>query len=214
MELAGIVWRAPMTVGTNAMLAATCFCCSARLSGATNLRTRMWGWFFLSLGVAAMTGVAKHGLSAYAGSAWFNWVLLVCNLSAGASTYYAQRVTLESGLFGAKGRRRLLALVRLQMLAFALQVLYTPTFGVVMMQTGLGLSGVLIAEWAAFNRGFVKRGWTVTGLAITMVPGVICLFRWPSWPFFDHVDLAHVVLLASSVLLYLGARAGEPAEVL
>ncbi len=172
----------------------------------------MWRWFFLTLGVAAMAGVAKHGLSAYASSPWFQWVLLVCNLSAGASTYYAQRVTLESGLFGANGRRRLLALVRLQMLAFALQVLSRPTFGVVMIQTVFGLSGVLIAEWAAFNRGLVKRAWTVAGLTITIVSGVVYLLHWPAWPFFNHIDLAHVVLLASSGLLYLGARAGDPVD--
>src|SRR5688572_3119074 len=103
-----------MTVATNVVLAVTCFLCAARLSAARDTRTGMWRNFFMSLGVAASAGVFKHGLAEYASTTWHQAVTLLSNLSAGLGTYYAQRATLETALFGARSRRVLLTLVRLQ----------------------------------------------------------------------------------------------------
>ena len=204
-----------MTAATNLVLAATCFVCVARLSVARDVRTRMWRHFLVCLGVAAFAGVFKHGLAEYASTTWHQAVTLISNLSAGAATYYAQRATLETSLFGPRSRRTLLTLVRLQFVVFALQVTLKPVFGVVLMHTGLGLVGVCAAEWTAYRRGMVTSGWQVIGIATALLPGVVYLLRWPSHVWFNHVDAAHVLLAVSCVLILRGARkATAPLEAL
>lgn len=194
-----------MTVATNVVLAATCFICAARLSAARDTRTRMWRNFFISLGVAASAGAFKHGLAEYSASLWHQAITLLSNLSAGAGTYYAQRATVETSLFGPRSRRVLLTLVRVQLAVFALQVTLKPVFGVVVMHTGLGLVGVCAAEWTAYRRGAVTSGWQLIGIATALLPGVVYLLRWPSLLWFNHVDAAHVLLAASCVLILRGA---------
>lgn len=207
--------RIEMRAATNVLLAATCFVCVARLSAARDVRTRMWRLFLVSLGVAALAGVVKHGLAEYASSTWHQAVTLLSNLGAGAATYYAQRATLETSLFGARSRRVLLTLVRLQFAVFALQVTLRPVFGVVLMHTGLGLAGVCAAEWAAYRRGLVRSGWQMAGIAAALLPGMVYILRWPSYLWFNHVDAAHVLLAASCVLILRGAQSAvSPTEAL
>lgn len=202
-----------MTAATNVVLATTCFACVLRLPAVTDSRANMWRRFLLSLGVAALTGVIKHGLSEYAASTWHQTATLISNLSAGAATYYAQRATLETALFGTRSRRVLLGLVRLQLAIFALQVTLKPEFGAVLMQSGLGLAGVCFAEWMAYRRRLVASGWHLAGLATALLPGVVYLLRWPSSGLFNHLDVAHVLLAASCVLIFRGAQtATSPAE--
>src|SRR5687768_4258425 len=213
-ELAGIVVRSPMAAATNFVLAVTCFACVARLSTARDVRSRMWRLFLVSLGLAALGGMVKHGLAEYAASTWHQAITLFCSLSAGASTYYAQRATLETSLFGTRSRNVLLTLVRLQLAVFALQVALKPGFGVVILHTGLGLAGVCAAEWTAYRRGLVTRGWHLAGIATAFLPGVVYLLRWPSYAWFNHVDAAHVLLAICSVLIVRGSQpVTSPAEV-
>ena len=214
-EVAGIVLRSPMAAATNVVLAAVCFASVARLRTARDVRTRMWRLFLVSLGMAALAGVVKHGLAEYAASSWHQAVTLLSNLSAGATVYYAQRATLETLLFGARSRQLLLTLVRLQLAVFALQAVLKPGFGVVMLHTGLGLAGVCAAEWAAYRRGLVTSGWHLAGVAMALLPGVVYLLRWPSYPWFNHVDTAHVLLAGSCVLILKGSQAvTSPTELI
>jgi hypothetical protein len=210
-ELAGLVLRSPMAAATNIVLAGTCFACVARLSTARDARTRMWQRFFVCLGVAALAGVVKHGLAEYAASTWHQTVTLLSNLSAGAATYYAQRATLETPLFGERSRQVLLTLVRLQLALFALQVGLKPGFGAVLLHSGLGLVGVCAAEWAAYRRGLVTTRWHLGGIATALLPGVVYILRWPSYPWLNHVDTAHLLLVASCVLLLRGSQAAPSA---
>lgn len=203
--------RGEMTAATNVVLAATCFVCVTRLPATRDVRARMWRHFLVSLGVAALAGAFKHGLAEYASTTWHQAVTLLSNLSAGTATYYAQRATLETSLFGTRSRRVLLTLVRLQLAVFAVQVTLKPVFGVVLMHTGLGLVGVCVAEWTAYRRGLVTSGWQMAGIATALLPGLVYILRWPSYLWFNHVDAAHVLLAASCVLILRGAKAATSA---
>jgi hypothetical protein len=154
-------------------------------------------------------------LAEYASTAWHQAITLLCHLSAGLATYYAQRATLETRLFRPRSRRVLLTLVRMQFLFFALQVFLEPAFAVVVMHTGLGLAGVCAAEWTAYRRGLVTSGWQLIGIATALLPGVVYILRWPSHAWFDHVDAAHLMLALSCVLILRGIRrAAAPLEAL
>lgn len=207
-ELAGVVWQSPVTAGTNLVLSGMCFGFYARLCRALDRRTVMWRRFLLALGVATLAGVPKHALKDYAAASGLSAVVLLSCMSVGIATYYAQRATLESGLFG-RDPRGLLALVRLQLVAFIPLMLYRRLFSVALLQMGLGLGGVLFVEVAAYLRGHVARAWTLAGIAVAILPGWVYLLRWPSSVWFDHNDLAHVLMAASLVLVYRGARAGS-----
>lgn len=213
-EVAGVVLRSPMTAGTNLALGVVCLGFYARLRLIRNERTRMWARFFMALSVATLAGVPKHGLAHYEGSWWLVLVTLTSSLSGGVSTYYAQRATLMSGLFTAQSHRGLLWLVRLQLIAFALQLFGTAGFLVVVVQSGLGLTGVLAAEVVARRRRFVQSWWMVGGIATAFLPGVAYLARWPSGLWFNHNDFAHVLMAASFTLIYIAARVEERSTVM
>lgn len=213
-EVAGLVLRSPVTAGTNLVLGVTCVGFYMRIRRAQDERTRMWRRFFLALAAATLAGVPKHGLGYYSGSTLLGLVTLLSSVSGGVSTYYAQRATLVSGLFTRQGHRGLLWLVRLQLVAFVVQMIGTQTFQVVVVQSGLGLIGVLAAEVAARRRGHVETWWMVAGMATALLPGLAYIARWPSSPWFNHNDFAHVLLAVSLTLIFFGARIEARSKVI
>ena len=74
------------------------------------------------------------------------------------------------------------------------------------------LLAVLVAESMAWRRDVRGHGWIAAGLAASMVPGATYLTGWPQWPGFNHVDLAHGLILVSLWAIGYGARVAATTE--
>ena len=93
IEIGGFVIRAPVTAGTNLVLAVQCVLYFRSLRAGPGARSRLWGGFFSMMAIATLAGVLKHGFQQQLSETGLLLVLWVSNLASGIATYYAQRAT-------------------------------------------------------------------------------------------------------------------------
>jgi hypothetical protein len=205
VQIGGIVIQHPVTAGTNALLAAQCAAYFSILRASQNIRARLWGRFFLMMSVATFAGVFKHGVRHLLGEEVLVVVLAASNLGGGVSTYFAQRATIVS-CASASCRAGWRRLVGAQLAAFLVaNVVLGPELILLILNSAVGLLPVIIHE--ALHARDVRGSHLVsTGLALSILTGVVYLAGLSAGAWFNHIDIAHSVMLVSFVLVYRGAR--------
>lgn len=204
-----LVITSPVTTVTNLVMAAACARLAAGIQGANEPLARRWRQFFMALALALVAGAPKHGFGYARASSWVIGATIVSGLLAGLAVYAAQRAALQSFAMHPSVERWIPRL-------FAGQLLGLATFGHTFMGAltfiGPGLLTVLVAESMAWRRDVRGHGWIATGLAASIVPGATYLAGWPQWPGFNHVDLAHGLILVSLCAIGYGARLAATPE--
>jgi hypothetical protein len=157
------------------------------------------------MSLATLAGVFKHGARHLLGEDALVAVLALSSLGGGVSTYFAQRATIESCAPPTRraGYRRLIGA---QLAVFAaVNVLLGPELILLILNTAIGLLPVIIHE--ALHRGDVRGAKLVAiGLSLSIFTGVVYLAGLSAGSWFNHIDIAHVVMLLSFALVYRGAR--------
>lgn len=208
IEIGGLEVRSPVTAFTNLLLSVQCAVYWRRLRGTGDRRARYWSHFFLSMAVATLAGVPKHGLEHMLSADLYAWVLWVSSLGSAASVYFAQRATLVSRA-GPESGRLPLALCRIEVAAFlAASLALGPEMWLVVVNTAVGLVPVIVVEARARGRGSVEAGWVVAGLATSLGTGAVYVVGVSLGPWFNHIDIAHVLMGVSFVLIVRGGREG------
>lgn len=209
IRIAGLTVLAPVTVVTNLALGVQCALYYRRLRTEPDDRGRFWGLFFLAMSVATLAGALKHGLPHATPSAGYELVLWACALGSAASVYCAQRATLASRPAGGRVWTALPALEACGFLAAGLAV--GPEMWLVVVNTAVGLVPVLAVESRAAWRGSRASAWVAAGLGVSTGSALAYVGHVSMGVWFNHVDLAHVLMGVSFLLLARGAS-GEAAD--
>jgi hypothetical protein len=181
-------------------------------SRARDGRAGSWSGFFFFTGIATLLGAAKHGIPHYLAPVPLDLTVLASGFGSGIGVFYAEVATLQAH-FGPGPLRRWLRRGALAQLAvFALVLALNRSFIVVTVNTALGLVPVMVAEYLAFRRGNRRAGWVAGGLAFSSVTALVYLLKLSVHPWFDHNDLAHVMMMASLLLIYRGVRVPREAH--
>lgn len=117
IEVGGLAIRAPVTAGTNLLLAIQCAAYYRWMRTGRTDRRGLWALFFLTMAVAQLGGVPKHGMRHLLGDDALLTLLWISNLASGASIYFAQRATITSHA-SARARPNLEHLSALQAVLF------------------------------------------------------------------------------------------------
>lgn len=206
IDVGGLIIRAPVTAGTNLLLAVQCSLYFRALRTAPSQRSRLWAGFFLAMAVATLAGVVKHGFRHELAPSSLLLVLWVSNLGAGLSTYFAQCATLDR-LARVKPLRKGDSIVRAQLLLFlAANVAFGPEILVLLANTAVGLLPVIGAEARAAHRGQADGAWIAAGLSLSIGTGVVYVAELSAGPWLNHVDIAHLLLGVSFWMMLRGAR--------
>ena len=198
----------PMTVLTNAILAAVAFVLGARLAYAAAAEGRTAGEFLalglLSTAFAAALGAAAHGIDPRVDRALrercWRGALYVTGL-AGASTiasvaYFAAR---------GPGRAAILAIAGIKLVVYLAVVVRRPAFRVTAMDYGSALAGVLVgAAYADARWGTPAGPWLISGIAVSLIGGLVQGRRLALHRHFNHNDFFHVIQIVAIYLFYRG----------
>ena len=208
IELGGVLIQAPVTSGTNLLLAVQCAVYSARLRTDAEPRPRLWAGFFAMMSLATLAGVLKHGLRDTLPDGAFLGVLWISSVTGGVSTYYAQLATIRSH---ARDATALLlsraALVQL-VVFLAASVGLGPEMTLLIADTAIGLLPVIWFE----ARGCPEGGWVAVGLAVSIGTAAVYIARLSVGPWLNHIDIAHALMGVSFLLIARGARAAAPRQ--
>lgn len=212
IEIGGVPIRAPVTAGTNAIIAAQCaaYFWHSRRTGTA--RAQMWGSFFLSMALATTAGVVKHGLPHLIPPGGFQAVLWISNIAGGFATWFAQRATIVSR--GPRvGRSRLCRLADAQLGAFvAANVVLGPDLLLLLLDMALGLLPVMVVEAVSFWRRTPGSGAVAGGLSISLLTGAVYLTEVSVGPWLSHIDIAHCMMMGSFFLIVRGTSDLEHAR--
>ena len=169
IEIGGLVIRAPVTAGTNLVLAVQCFIYFRSLRAGPGARSRLWGGFFSMMAIATLAGVLKHGFQHELSETGLLLVLWVTNVAGGIATYYAQSATAVTHA-PEHLRRRFDRVFQIQFLVFlGANVALGPEILLLVVNIAAGLLPVIVVEVMALRRGHPGSGWVVGGLSLSIL---------------------------------------------
>ena len=206
IEVAGLTIRAPVTAGTNLLLTGQCLLYYRSLRSSRAPAATLWGAFFLLMSFATLAGVVKHGFRHQLTENQLILVLWMSNLGSGVSTYFAQRATARIHA-GKRWGVAIERLVALQLLVFvSMNVVVGPEIMLVIANSALGLIPVIVVEETAARPGHTTGVWIARGLSLSMLTGAVYVVGFSFGPWFNHIDVAHVLMGGSFYLILRGVR--------
>lgn len=213
IEVSGVTIAAPVTAGTNLLLAVQCALCAHRLRGGGSTRRTWWGGFFAAMALATLAGVPKHAFAHLLTDSVYNAILWTSSIAGGAAVYFAQRATIASRV--APLARRTVERVTevLAVLFLGVSLAVGPEMMVLVGYTAVGLLPVIVAEAAARLRGDRCGAHVAAGLIVSMLTGLVYGFELTLGRWFNHIDLAHVLMGVSFYLILTGVRYAVPTRV-
>ena len=207
IEIDGFMIRAPVTAGTNLVLAVQCVLYFLSLRGRPRARPKLWGGFFSMMAITTLAGVLKHGFQHELSETGLLLVLWVSSVAGGIATYYAQRATAVTHA-PEDLKRRFDLLFQIQFFVFlAGNVVLGPQMLLLLVNMAAGLLPVLGVEAMALRRGHPGSGWIVGGLSLSILTGTVYLAELSIGPWLNHIDIAHVLM---GVSFWLIVRACHP----
>ncbi len=206
IEIGGFVIRAPVTAGTNLVLAVQCFLYFRSLRARPEASARLWGGFFSMMAIATLAGVLKHGFQHQLSETGLLLVLWISNITGGIATYYAQRGTAVTHA-PEHLKRRFDRLFQIQFLVFlAGNVALGPEMLLLVVNMAAGLLPVIGVEAMALRRGYPGSGWVVGGLSLSILTGAVYLAGLSIGPWLNHIDIAHLLMFVSFWLIVRACR--------
>lgn len=194
-----------LTAASNLAMAAVCALWAWRLPSSSG-RTRWWRWFFAALAWSLIFGVPKHADLWPRSSAWVTSTVVVSGLLSVVASGCAQLAVIPLLRCSEAARQRLRWSLPLQWGGVLGALLSGWSFRGVVVFVVPGLLMVCAVEWWAWHRGDAGHRWTSAGLAGGVAPMTAYLIGWPQWSWFNHVDLAHVLVVPCLAAIAHGAR--------
>jgi hypothetical protein len=211
IEILGVVVRQPWSVITNLLLAAECIVLGVITARENVPQPRLRAWFFFALGVGAFFGAPKHG---FPDVPWHAAIRFGSNVGLGVAVTFAQLAAIRTRVPSPSMRRLLERLVLLQMTAFVALSFFTQDFIVPGVNLAVGMTPVLIAAAWAGLRGCPASLWIALGLVVSLGAGAVYALGTGLNPWFNHIDVAHVLLMMTVAFVFRGIhrpwRAGFP----
>ena len=206
IEIGGFVIRAPVTAGTNLVLAVQCFLYFRRLRAGPGPSARLWGGFFSMMAIATLAGALKHGFQHELSETGLLLVLWVSSVAGGIATYYAQSATAITHA-PEHLKRRFDRLFQIQFFVFlAGNAALGPQMLLLVANIAAGLLPVIGVEAMALRRGHHGSGWVVGGLSLSILTGVVYLAGLSIEPWLNHIDIAHLLMGVSFWLIVRACR--------
>ena len=206
IEIGGFVIQAPITAGTNLVLAVQCFLYFRSLRARPEARSRFWGGFFSMMAIATLAGVLKHGFPHELSERGLLLVSWVSSVTGGIATYYAQSATAVTHA-SEHLKRRFDRLFQIQLLVFlAVNVALGPQMLLLLVNIAAGLLPVIGVEAKALRRGHHGSGWIVGGLSLSILTGAVYLAGLSIGPWLNHIDIAHLLMFVSFWLIVRACR--------
>jgi len=198
----------PMTVATNAVLAALAFVLAVRLAYRAVAEGSAAGGFlaaaFLATGVAALIGALAHGTDPASGAVlrarFWRGALYTTGLVGAASVA-------SVAFFAARGSMRtaILAFAGIKLVVFVRRVARRPEFRVAAADYGAALAILFLgAAYEIVRRRAPGMAWLIAGVLVSLAAGIVQARKLALHRHFNHNDLYHVIQMAALYAFYRG----------
>lgn len=206
----GLNLQEPMVFITDQLVALLCGICAYKLNKHSSKTTTYWAVFFLILGISTMVGGFAHLFWQYTGI----YLKMVSWFLAGGVTFYAQLATAEMLNDRAKPLLRRMALLELGVFLVCLSIFRDFMVVIVNSIVGLFLIVAMTHIYQYVKLREVGSGWIFFGLLIILATPAIHIAQISPHRWFNHMDLAHLILGIGLYIMYLGGKSiGQQARL-
>src|SRR5262245_19164376 len=183
----------PMTLATDYLLAGVAGWLSVLLFRIPQKSVRSWALAFAALALGALLGGTWHGLVR-------SDLLWKATLSCVGVASFGMVAGSAYATLSGNTRTTLLWIAALKLVLFSFVIVARDDFIVVISDTGIALLVVAALHLWKWN------GMLLTGVAVSVLAGVVQASGIRLHEHFNHNDLYHVIQVAAMVFLYRGAR--------
>jgi hypothetical protein len=207
IEIGSVIVRDPVTAITNIAIFATGLVCYVRLrKQKLEFPNKNWIYFFLLVGIASLIGVVVHGFSKYTTPEVHFKIWWTMGAVQGAGVTLAQ-FGFASNVFS-RFRMLVISIVTLQFGAFAVGSYIVGTFAVAKIHLAVGLVPIMLYYMYVAFKGRRAEMLVATGIGISSLTALVHGLKLSISDWFNYNDIAHVLIIASLVVMYEGVKAG------
>ncbi len=165
-----------------------------------------WTKFFLFFSIATLLGAMKHGLPHYLAGFPLSLVVFGSSLAAGIGVLCAEMAAARTYVRTSRARAWVRRATWGKFALFLIVISVNSSFLVVILNAALGFVPIMVADYAAFRRGYQGVGWIAGGLTVSSLAAAFYLLGFPNHPWFEYRDLGHLLMMVTVFMIYEGVR--------
>ena len=207
IEIGGIIVRDPVTAVTNLGIFAAGFISYLQLrKQKLQFPNKNWIYFFLLMGLSSLVAVVVHGFSYYTTPEVHFNIWWVMGAIQGAGVTLAQFGFASNVL--SKFRMLVISIVTLQFGAFAVGSYIVGTFAIAKIHLAVGLVPIMLYYIYVSFKGRRAEMLVASGIGISALTALVHGLKMSIHEYFNYNDIAHVLIIASLVVMYKGVKSG------
>lgn len=201
ITISGFQIHEPTTVLTDLIIATLALLFFFKLRKFTDEVVRNWSYFFFFLGLATLIGSTSHAFFAIHEGWKYKSLWLGMQAINGLGIYYAQRATSVSVLKESPSKKIWKLSYDIQLFLFLDALIIFQKYLVSVIENAVGLIPIMILHYK-YNRPYARI--LANGIAISFATAIIYILKLSLHDYFNHNDLAHVIIMISLAVMYKG----------
>lgn len=212
IQLGSVIIRDPVTALTNILIFLAGYWCWRQIRNSEDASVKAWSKFFLFIGTSSLVGVLVHGFSYYFSLQTHFWIWITMSLIQNLAVSFAQTGTALR--YFPKQKNWILVLIVLQFMGAAAGQIASADYKWAKWHIALGLLPVMGLYFARWANGEKKSKWIALGIAVSGITVAVHSFKISiSKEWFNFNDIAHLLIVASLLIMIKGFAAGRNEEL-
>lgn len=168
-----------------------------------NTVIRNWSLFFGSMGLSTLLGGCSHAFFTVHEGISYKTVWLSMQIVNGLAIYFAQQATLSSLLANSKYAHIWKLSYTIQFIIFIITLLIFQKYVVTVIENIIGFIPIMIIHLKQKETYYKKIGY---GILISFITAIVHSTKISLHDYFNYNDIAHVFIMISIYVMYLGAK--------
>jgi len=204
--LFGFKFFEPMVVLTNFLIFLVCIYYYRVLIKYKYKYSKEIALFVLFMGVSSCFGSAGHTIQHQFGVVFFRTVLFISHTFNLASVYFCFRAAYTFFLFNKEPNRSVIGVTVTVTLIMLILATITGTFIFLKVPAAVVMVYFLIIHYLGYRKKIIGTGIVVLGILVSFLSIIIHSFRISISEWFNHKDIAHVIIAVSLIVICQGVK--------
>lgn len=205
--IGGLAIHEPMTAFTDYIITILALTYFFKISP-VHAVSKNWRLFFLFLGLSTLFGGTAHAIFAVHEGLAYKSVWLSMQFINGIALYFAQQATLLSVLKDSKNVSLWKISYWVQLVVYYIVLLIVQKYIVTIIDNALALIPIMVLHFSAKPQKEYYK-WIAYGILVSFITAIVHGAKFSLHAYFNFNDIAHVFIMISLTVMYLGVRKSE-----
>lgn len=197
----------PVTILTNVFVSIFCFYAFIKVN---RLKTRLsigWSYFFLLIGVSSLVGSIAHGAHYQLGNLFLNTIIFLMNAISLIAIYFCFKAANTYIMLNKPEPKKYATYIVIVWIIILLGfTLIYNNFLLIKIHAGIVLTYSIVIHFITYFRKQQGSGWIAFGILVSFFSIAIHSLKLSVSDWFNYKDIAHLIMLASSILIFIGVQ--------